>query len=157
MVTERRFTPRVRKRAMQKPVKQTGSPKILQLLDDEVLAKVEQELGLTSPNEKLRNRLNDCVFDYVWFSQHKPPKQAAVRGTASREIPSKAARKLQEKLEEDETERTARAAVRAEINRQINKRKITAGEMELIEKAMQQLPKKQTGKLLAAIKGLNSS
>jgi hypothetical protein len=41
--------------------KQSRSP---QQLDEEVLAKIEGELGLEKPNETVRSRLADLVFEY---------------------------------------------------------------------------------------------
>ena len=68
-------------------------------LDDEVFAKVEWELGLESPNETLRNRVDGCVFDYIWFSQHRPPYEAAVSDRL--DAINEAALRLRKTLTED--------------------------------------------------------
>lgn len=60
---------------MTKPVKRTGPPHVL---DDDVFVQIEKALGLDTPNDRLRGRLDSAVFNYVWFSQHPPANEAAV-------------------------------------------------------------------------------
>jgi len=60
---------------MTKPVKRTDPP---QWLNDNVLLQIEEALGLDTPNERLRERLNSCVFNYFWFCQHPPASGSAV-------------------------------------------------------------------------------
>ena len=83
-------------------------------LDDEVFAKVERELGLESPNETLRNRVDSCVFDYIWFSQHRPPYEAAVSDRL--DAINEAALRLRKTLTEDPIDAAARAAAKAAMD-----------------------------------------
>jgi hypothetical protein len=94
-------------------------------LDDEVLAKLERELGLKSPDEKLRNRLALCVFHYVSFCQHPRASEAAIH----RRLVSikKAAIKLYQTLNENPTEAAARTAMNAVFYRLMEGKTTTKG------------------------------
>jgi hypothetical protein len=47
-------------------------------LNDSELAQIEAELGVSTPNEVLRDRISSCVFDYYWSVQHGMPPQSQV-------------------------------------------------------------------------------
>jgi hypothetical protein len=62
---------------MTKPVKSTGTGPP-HWLNDDVLVQIEKVLGLDTPNDRLRRRLDSAVFNYIWCSQHPPANEAAV-------------------------------------------------------------------------------
>jgi hypothetical protein len=62
---------------MTKPVKHTGTGPP-HWLGDDVFVQIEKALGLDTPNDRLRGRLDSAVFNYFWFSQHPKANQAAV-------------------------------------------------------------------------------
>jgi hypothetical protein len=119
-------------------------------LDDEVFAKVERGLSLESPNEKLRNRISDGVFDYLWSCQQKPLREAAVRKRLS--AIKTAARKLHEMLNENPAGVAARAAMKAAMHRLFGKKTImSAGFIADMRKQYEQLP---NGKIRASMRGI---
>jgi hypothetical protein len=120
-------------------------------LDDEVFAKLERELGLESPNKKLRNRLSGCVFDYLWSCQQKKPREAAVRKRLS--AIKMAARKLHEVLNENPADVAARAVINAAMHKLFvgDKTIIGAEFIAGMRKQYEQLP---NGKVKASMRGI---
>jgi hypothetical protein len=85
-------------------------PRPQQWLDDSVFAALEKDLGLNTPSERLRKRLNLSVSLYLWDCQRIRPNRAAAQKRFK--AVKDAARNLYVQLNENPVEVAARAAIK---------------------------------------------